>query len=78
MALVHFGLYRDLFIRYLREQYVIAEVFLMNSNQPPGTPDLTGVRVVEVGGDFVVFSQAGSAGAGLYVVPLDKILLVEL
>lgn len=75
---VHFGIYRDLFIRYLREQYVIAEVFLLESNQPPGTADLTGVRVVEVGGDFVVFSQAGSAGAGLYIVPTNKILLIEL
>lgn len=74
----NFGIYRQLFIRYMIEQYVIAEVFLLDSNQPPGTPDLTGVRVVEVAGDFVVFSQAGSAGAGLYVVPLEKILLVEL
>ncbi|RZT23162.1 MULTISPECIES: hypothetical protein [Fictibacillus] len=75
---VNFGPFRDLFVNCFREQTVIAEVFLQNSNQPAGTPDLTGVRVYEVGGDFVVFSQAGSAGSGLYVVNLDRILLVEL
>jgi hypothetical protein len=74
----NFGIYRQLLIRFLAEQTVIAEVFLLDSNMPPGTPDLTGVRVVEVAGNFVVFAQAGSAGAGLYVVPLNKILLIEL
>ncbi len=56
---------------------LITEVFLQNSNQPQGTPDLTGVTVVELGNDYVVFSQAGSAGNALSYVNIDRILLIE-
>lgn len=74
----YFGPYRYFFVQLLASQQLISEVFLIDSNQPAGTPDLTGVRVLEVGGDFVVFTQAGSAGATRSYVALDKILLVEL
>jgi hypothetical protein len=74
----YFGPYRYLFVQLLATQQIIAEVFLVDSNQPAGTPDLSGVRVAEVGGDYVVFSQAGSAGATRYYVSLEKILLVDL
>jgi hypothetical protein len=67
------------FLNALRAQNaLITEVFLQNSNQPQGTPDLTGVTVEEVGGDYVVFAQAGSAGATLYYVNLDRILLIDM
>ena len=53
-------------------------MFLQNSNQPQGTPDLTGVRVVEVGQDYVAFSQDGSFGGTIYIINLDRILLIDL
>lgn len=74
----YFGPYRYIFVQLLASQQLISEVFLVDSNQPAGTPDLTGVRVLEVGGDFVVFTQAGSAGSTRSYVPLSQILLVEL
>jgi hypothetical protein len=62
----------------MNNQTLITEVFLQNSNQPQGTPDLTGVRVTEVGVDFVVFTQAGSGAGTTYFVNLDRILLIDL
>ncbi|WP_144701094.1 hypothetical protein [Fictibacillus phosphorivorans] len=75
---VYFSPYRYFFVQLSQTQQIISEVFLLSSNQPSGTPDLTGVRVLEVGGDYVVFTQAGSAGAVRSYVPIDKILSVEL
>lgn len=72
------GTLRAYFISLYFNRTVISEVFLQNSNQPSGTPDLTGVIVVEVSGDYVVFAQSGSAGATRYIVNLDRILLIDL
>jgi hypothetical protein len=62
----------------MNNQTVITEVFLQNSNQPQGTPDLTGVVVSDVGLDYVVFTQAGSGAGTIYYVNLDRILLIDL
>jgi hypothetical protein len=72
------GSLRAYLIKLFLNQTLITEVYLQNSNQPQGTPDLTGVRVAEVGLDYVTFTQLGSAGGTLYYVNLDKILLIDL
>jgi hypothetical protein len=77
LAIVNGNSIRDLLISYLLQGTIITEVFLENSNQPAGTPDLAGVVVREVGGNYVIFSQAGSAGSTRLVVVLDKILVIE-
>lgn len=69
---------RDYLVSYLLQNTVLAEVYLMDSNQPDGTPDLTGVVVREVGGNFVRFGQVGSAGSADIIVALDKIQVIEL
>lgn len=56
---------------------VINEVFV-EPTQQPGEPDLMGVTVVEVQGDFVVFNQAGSPGMGRIIVLLDSIIALDL
>ncbi|MBY6036301.1 hypothetical protein KUV80_06540 [Fictibacillus nanhaiensis] len=68
---------RDYLVSLYINGKVITEVYLENSNQEPGTPDLTGVTVVEVTGNYVTFAQAGSAGAATMCVPFEKILLIE-
>jgi hypothetical protein len=70
--------FRSVLVQLLNSQTLISEVFLQNSNQPQGTPDLTGVTVKEVGVDYVVFSQAGSAGSTIFFVNMDRILLIDL
>ncbi|MFC0189098.1 hypothetical protein ACFFJY_12420 [Fictibacillus aquaticus] len=69
---------RGFLVKLLANKTLVTEVFLQNSNQPQGTPDLSGVTVVEVGLDYVVFSQAGSGAGTLYYVNLDRILLIDL
>jgi len=68
---------RDYLISYLLRGVVISEVYITDTNLPPGEPDLAGVVVLEVGGDFVRFGQAGSAGSSGYIIAINRIAGIE-
>jgi hypothetical protein len=68
---------RDYLISYHLTNTLISEVFLHDTNMPDGLPDLTGVVVREVGGDFVRFGQVGSPGSSDIIVAIDRIQVVE-
>ncbi|WP_170006460.1 hypothetical protein [Bacillus fonticola] len=64
---------RDQFIEFLETGAVITELYVLDT-QVTGEPDLTGLTVVEVQANFVVFQQVASPGVGLIYVVLDKIV----
>ncbi len=55
---------------------VITQVYVLQT-QIPGEPDLTGVRVIDLEGDYVRFEFVASPGAGTVLVVLDKIVAIE-
>ncbi|MDR7072043.1 hypothetical protein [Fictibacillus barbaricus] len=57
---------------------LINEVYVLGT-QIPGEPDLTGVTVKRVDGNFVTFNQASSGTIlGDIVVVIDKIVAIDL
>ncbi|MFC7371821.1 hypothetical protein ACFQPF_09035 [Fictibacillus iocasae] len=56
---------------------LISEVYVL-ATQIPGEPDLTGVTVKRVSGNFVTFNQAGSGAIGDIIIAIDKIVAIDL
>lgn len=65
--------FENMFRQWLLNNTVLAEVHTMNPNLM-----LVGVTILEVHSDYIVFSEAGSAGAARVFVKIDHIVAVEL
>ncbi|HEX7065107.1 MAG TPA: hypothetical protein VF199_08600, partial [Bacillales bacterium] len=55
----------------------VLEAVYVERTQHDDEPDLFGVTVQEVGGNFVVFNQAGSGGIGNIYVRIDQIVAID-
>ncbi|MCA0987850.1 hypothetical protein [Guptibacillus algicola] len=58
---------------------VIQMVYVANTQEIDGSPDLAGVTIKEIGSNYVVFTPAGASGqANEMLVCTDQILSIEL
>jgi hypothetical protein len=65
-------------LRDLRDSNIIIDiVHIRETNSPEDAPILEGVRILEVGIDFVSFGQVASPGAGVTVVLRENIVSFE-
>lgn len=56
---------------------MINEVYVRQTQQT-GEPDLMGVTVEDVEGNYVIFNQSGSPGMGKIAVLLDQIIAIDI
>lgn len=73
---VGFESLRSQLVQLAANNTVINEVYIVQTQQT-GEPDLMGVTVQSVQGNFVVFSQSGSPGMGRVTVRIDSIVAID-
>ena len=69
--------FRQLLYFYLQSGATLAEVYTIPS-QIPGEPDLSNVRVIAVGLDYVVFQQLASLGGTEFIIKIEDIIGIEI
>ncbi|KMM38871.1 hypothetical protein [Guptibacillus hwajinpoensis] len=69
---------RAALVGMMHSKTVLSSVYILNTQNGEGEPDLIGVTVGQVGADFVVFNQVGSSAGNLTcMVPISKINAIE-
>ncbi|MDQ0483387.1 hypothetical protein [Guptibacillus hwajinpoensis] len=69
---------RAALVDIMNSKTVLSSVYVLDTQNGEGEPDLIGVTVGQVGADFVVFNQVGSsAGTQSCMVPISKINAID-
>ncbi len=69
--------FKALLFQMKNSNTIIDSVYIYDTHELDGEPNLMGVTVVEVGCDFVLFNQPGSGATGSVLVPIDKIVAMD-